>query len=116
MEAVLLKKSVFNLAAEEKIFTDLFGEIASRLGESAFVKFRGKTPIGGLAPAYFEAVALGCLDEFGEFKTKPPEKVKDALIGLVQSVAFRDVTGPGANTSWKLESRIQLVANAVKTA
>jgi len=106
MEGVLLKKTDFDLDAEEKIFTELFGEIASRLGESAFVKFRGTTPIGGLAPAYFEAVAVGCFIAFKTFKSKPATKVKKALNKLVQSAAFRGVTGPGANNKTKLESRI----------
>ena len=116
MEAVLLKKTEFNLVEEGKVFKELFAEVASRLGESAFVKFRGKNPIGGLAPAYFEAVAVGCLVAFTEFKAKPAAEVRDALMSLVQSPPFREVTGPGANTSTKLESRIQLAADAIKAA
>jgi hypothetical protein len=116
MEAVLLKKAEFDLAAEGKLFAELFAEIAARLGDSAFVKFRGKTPIGGLAPAYFESVAIGSLVAFAEFKAKPAEKVKEALVNLVQSSPFRDVTGPGANNKTKLETRIKLAADAIKAA
>jgi hypothetical protein len=55
MEGVLLNRIDFDATAERKIFTELFDEIEAKLGESAFVKFRGNSPIGGLAPAYFEA-------------------------------------------------------------
>lgn len=116
MEAVLLGKVAFDLDAEGTVFVNLFGGIASRLGESAFVKFRGRNPIGGLAPAYFEAIAIGCLEADDQFRAKPAARVKDALIELVQSGPFRDVTGPGANNRTKLETRIRLAADAIRNA
>lgn len=116
MEAVLLKKIDFDLNTEAKLFRELFAEIAAKLGDSAFVKFRGSAPLGGLAPAYFEAVAIGSFTAFGEFKSKPANKVKGALVSLVQSGPFREVTGPGANNKTKLEKRIELASDAIKAA
>jgi hypothetical protein len=116
MEDVLLKKVDFDMTAERGVFNKLFSEIATRLGESAFVKFRAKTPIGGLAPAYFEAIAVGSHVSLAELKSKPPKKVKSALVALVQREEFRNVTGPGANTKAKLETRIMLAAEAIRNA
>lgn len=116
MEGVLLDEIPFDLAAEKAVFTNLFTEISARLGESAFVKFRAGNPIGGLAPAYFEAIAIGSFTALAEFKAKAPAVVKQALINLVQSDPFRAATGPGANSKAKLEARIQLAAEAIKGA
>ena len=110
MEAVLLKTTAFDMKAERHLFLNLFGAIANKLGESAFVKFRGGAPIGGLAPAYFEAVAVGSHLALAMLESKNAPEVKRALIKLVQSEKFRDVTGPGANTKNKLETRIELAA------
>ena len=53
MEGVLLKRIEFDATAEQNVFTELFDEIDAKLGESAFVKFRGNSPIGGFAPSIF---------------------------------------------------------------
>ena len=116
MEGVLLKRIEFDATAEQNVFTELFDEIDAKLGESAFVKFRGNSPIGGLAPAYFEAVSIGCLNAFADLKAKPADKIRNAITMLVESDAFRDVTGPGANNRTKLEKRIQLAAEAIRDA
>ncbi len=62
MEGILLEEREFKADRESKLFRDLFKNIAAKLGETAFVKFRGKKPLGGLAPAYFEAVSIGCFE------------------------------------------------------
>jgi hypothetical protein len=43
MEGVLLNNIAFDINAERNVFTQLFEEIQAKLGESAFVKFRGST-------------------------------------------------------------------------
>ncbi len=116
MESILLKTVEFDVEKEGEEFAELFKEIADRLGESAFVKFRDDSPIGGLAPAYFEAVSIGCLVAKKEFTSKAAKKVKAALTALVQTAPFREVTGPGANSKSKLESRINLTAEAIRKA
>jgi hypothetical protein len=116
MESVLLKRVAFDYGKERAIFTDLFSEIYSKLGDSAFVKFRGTNPIGGLAPAYYEAVSIGCFTSLDALKKKPGDNIKNAIVNLVQSEKFRDVTGPGANNRAKLEKRIQLAADAISAA
>jgi len=116
MESILLNKIPFDYDNERQIFTDLFSEIELKLGETAFVKFRGGNPLGGLAPAYFEAIAIGCFNSLSVMKTKSQQQIRTAITNLVQSSDFRDVTGPGANNKTKLEKRIQLASEAVNAA
>jgi hypothetical protein len=113
MESILLKTVAFDSEAEKQIFYDVFSEIETKLGESAFVKFRGESPIGGLAPAYFEGIAIGCFNALDDLKMKEPVDARNAITQLVQSDLFRAVTGPGANNKTKLESRISLAAQAI---
>jgi hypothetical protein len=116
MEAVLLEQTPFDQQAERTAFADLFGQIAEKLGDTAFVKYRDQRPIGGLAPAYFEAISIGCLLAFDQLEAKSADSVRAAITALVQSEPFRTVTGPGANSKGKLETRIQLAADAIKGA
>jgi hypothetical protein len=116
MEAILLETIPFDFASEKQIFDEVFSEIATKLGESAFVKFRGETPIGGLAPAYFEAISIGCFLALGDLKMKNAAAARKAITELVQSEPFRAVTGPGANNRTKLEARISLSADAITAA
>lgn len=116
MESVLLETFPFDSKAETAIFNDVFTEIEAKLGESAFVKFRGDNPVGGLAPAYFEGIAVGCFQALDVLKTKDPDDVRRAITQLVQSEPFRSVTGPGANNRTKLEARISLSADAIVAA
>ncbi|MDI1262568.1 MAG: DUF262 domain-containing protein [bacterium] len=113
MESVLTEQVPFNLEAQEAAFRRVFSAINAKLGETAFVKFRGASPVGGLAPAYFEAVALGSAAVIDQFETKSPNAVKDRLVELVQSDDFREVTGPGANNRTKLKRRIELVKDCI---
>lgn len=116
MEGVLLQQLLFDAQSERQTFGDLFATIADKLGETAFVKYRESRPIGGLAPAYFESISIGCLLALGDLKAKPAERIRNAITTLVQSEPFRAVTGPGANSKGKLETRIQLAADAIRNA
>jgi hypothetical protein len=116
MEAVLLKNVEFVYETEKRDFQNTFELIQTKLGEQAFVKYRGGTAIGGLAPAYFEAIAVGAHKALEAFERKDGTVVKNALINLVQSAPFRDVTGPGANNRTKMDKRISLVADCIRDA
>jgi len=116
MEAVLLKGPPFDFEVERKQFVETFRLIAEKFGETAFVKFRDQAPIGGLAPAYFEAVAIGSFNAASELAAKDADRVKRGLVALVQGDEFRKVTGPGANARWKLETRIKLVEECIRNA
>jgi hypothetical protein len=116
MEGVLLGSIEFDLDREKAIFIEVFSAIAEKLGETAFVKFRGDKPIGGLAPAYFEAISIGCFLSLPDLKAKAAERIRQVISEMVQTEDFRNVTGPGANNKTKLETRIQLAANAIQAA
>jgi hypothetical protein len=116
MESILTGKSVFDYDSERSFFNRVFTAIDQKLGETAFVKFKGQTPIGGLAPAYFEAVSLGSSEAIVELEAKSATEIKAALIALVQSEPFRDVTGPGANARSKMRKRIELARDAIRQA
>lgn len=116
MENILLNKVEFDLDTERNIFKELFKEIALKLGQSAFVKYRDNKSVGGLAPAYFEAVSIGCLLALADLKEKDSDTIRNAITTLVQSNDFRSVTGPGANNKTKLEKRVELATSAIKNA
>jgi hypothetical protein len=116
MEAVLLQQHPFDQQAERIAFADLFELIAEKLGDTPFVKYRDQRPIGGLAPAYFEGISIGCLLALDQLKAKSADRIRSAITTLVQSDPFRAVTGPGANSKGKLETRIQLAADAINGA
>jgi hypothetical protein len=115
MEAILLERVTFDTTRERSEFQDTFDLIQKNLGETAFVKFRGTTPIGGLAPAYYEAVAIGSYLK-REVLRSNGSGVKDRLVALVQTADFRAVTGPGANNKTKLMRRIELVSTHIDQA
>jgi hypothetical protein len=112
MESILLGFVDFPRVKEVADFEAVFSLIDEALGETAFVKFRGGAPIGGLAPAYFEAISIGFYEAFasGEPLVADP---RASLTELVQSKEFREVTGPGANSKNKLDRRIGLVREAI---
>ena len=116
MEGILLGKIVFDYNQERKSFVSVFGAISDKLGENAFVKFRNNQPIGGLAPAYFEAIAIACQRKIVTLKRTDKSLIKASFISLVQSDEFRGVTGPGANAKSKLQQRINLAVKAIVSA
>jgi hypothetical protein len=113
MEEVLLQKLPFDYAIESAAFKDLFSYLDQVLGNGAFVRYRGSVPIGALAPAYYEAVTIGIFSCLESLRGKSGDQVKQKLIEVVQSDAFRDNTGPGANSKEKLQNRISAVRDAL---
>lgn len=113
MEGVLLKKIGFNYPQEQEIFMRLFSFLATVIGPGAFVRYRGNTPVGAVAPAYFEAVAIGTFRAAPEIENVDPSQFRKTISDTVQSTAFRSFTGPGANSREKLENRISTIHTAL---
>lgn len=111
MEAVLLG-DVELTDQDIQEFRGVFNELAIKFGQFAFVKYRGTDPVGGVAPAYFEAVAIGGMMNLDKLRALSAEEAKRLLAKVVQSSEFRRVTGPGANSLPKLEERINLLSKA----
>ena len=114
MESILLDRVAFDREAEGAVFRNLFGYLATVLGSGAFVKYRNHTPVGGLAPAYFEAVSIGVLQAMPHVRGLSKTRVRDCVIDTVQSEAFRGYTGPGANSKEKLRGRISTIKEALE--
>jgi hypothetical protein len=114
MEKIILTKVEFQEKSEDETFRAVFEVLASKLGEDAFVRFRGTTATGALAPAYYEAVSMAVLNLLPAIRSVDAAALRDVLSVTVQSSEFRDVTGPGANSRQKLEGRIQLVTSAFR--
>lgn len=112
MDAVLLSKVEFDFEREFDTFDRLFRCLDSKFGQNAFVKFRNGSPLGGVAPAYFEAVTIGCLANLDRLEKIDPLSALSTLSKTVESDEFRSVTGPGANSLPKMHRRIELIANA----
>ncbi len=116
METVLLGRQAFSYESEEDIFLDVFRLAHQKLGDTAFLRYRGELPVGSLPPAYFEAVSIGIANSRNTIRRKDPGVLRRKLSELVQSEDFRAVTGPGANSRDKLETRIRLVEEALRNA
>jgi hypothetical protein len=112
MESVLLSNVEFDFQGERVVFGRLFSCLADKFGPYPFVKYRNGSPLGGVAPAYFEAVTMGCLAAIDKVESLSPPAATNILAKTVSSDAFRDVTGPGANSLPKLERRISIVEEA----
>lgn len=115
MEAVLLKGLSFG-DEDVQVFKDVFDTLAAQFGQNAFVKYRAGQPIGGVAPAYFEAVSIGAMLRLDELRTLDADVAQQALAAAVESPAFRSVTGPGANSLPKLNRRIEIITDAIDGA
>lgn len=116
MEDVLLEKIPFNIDAETASFQKVMTFARQNLGDTAFLRYRGEVPTGSLPPAYFEAIAIGIESSFDLIQGKNPLSLRQKVTELVQTDAFRAVTGPGANSKEKLKTRIQLAAAALVSA
>ncbi len=113
MEAVLLRKTLFDYDAEADAFATTFNFLGEKMGAGAFVRYRRNAPIGAVAPAYFEAVTMGTLRAMPYIAAVTPVNFEGAIRDTVQGETFRSYTGPGANSQGKLESRIATVQAAL---
>lgn len=114
MEKILLDEISFDIGSEKTQFVNLFDYLNESIGSGAFVKYRDQSPIGALAPAYYEAVTNGVFQALNANSNLDRNKVKNAIINTVQTDEFRGFTGPGANTKEKLEGRIKCIKDAVE--
>lgn len=112
MENILLHGGQFNFEGQMAEFNSVFEVLVEKFGANAFVKYRGGKPMGGVAPAYFEAVSMAALANLDSLKAKTPAEASNALAAAVESPEFRAATGPGANSLPKLIGRIEIVSRA----
>jgi len=113
MESVLTGLIDFDFEKERVDFERVFQLAYSKLGETAFLRYRNGEPTGGLAPAYFEAISMGLLRNVDRLSERSSGVVRECVTNVIQGEAFRDVTGPGANNQWKLNERIRLIEAAL---
>ena len=113
MEHVLLGKSEFKQRKERAQFHRVFDCIHRSLGESAFCKYQNGSPVGGLAPAHYEAVAIAFSNKIDACEAAKPDRLREAIIDARQSASFRVNVGPGANNKTKLRGRIEAIEVAI---
>lgn len=114
MEEVVFSKRDFDYKTEEVNFNKLFQYLNRIIGDGAFVKYRDGKPIGGLAPAYYEAVSVGLARALPDAYTETPiDLVKAKIIECLQTIDFLDQVGPGANSKSKLKRRVEIIQNAL---
>lgn len=112
MEDVLFKKIDFNIKKQRSNFEKVFDLIFEKAEDKAFTRFNDDgQPIGRLAPAYYEAAVSAFTNKYNTIKKMTPNNVIEKLRTAYSTDAFKDATGPGANTTGKLNSRIEVVSN-----
>lgn len=116
MESILLEKIPFDTTSEEIIFKRTFDAVNRILGDSAFCKLSNDRPIGGLAPAHYEAIAIAISNELEKCEGGDISKIKQAITAAKQSNQFRENVGPGANNRTKLAGRIRAISEAIQQA
>ena len=107
-EAVAKKEVQFDYGREGPLFERSFAVLADKLGSEAFLKHKNNRALGGLAPAYFDAVTMGLLPLLDRLSRSTPKRAKDILNKAVghENKDFRENVGPGANAVPRLHKRI----------
>lgn len=107
-EAVAKGNSPFDYAHERATFEGLFDTLNSKLGPDAFVKHKNGRALGGLAPAYFDAVTMGLLPLIKRLNLVSSDSAKEILNEAIghENDDFRENVGPGANAVPRLSKRI----------
>jgi hypothetical protein len=107
-EAVVKNQVAFDFQSEEGQFQYAFAVFAEKFGAEAFVKHKNSRTLGGLAPAYFDAVTMGLLPLLPRLASTSPERAKEVLNLAVghENAAFKENVGPGANAVPRLKKRI----------
>lgn len=114
LESILVEDGHFDWDSEGSQFKLLFDYVAENFESAAFVKYRDGKPIGALAPAYFEAVTMGIMENFDTLGAKDPASIRKAVVNALETEDFRSQTGPGANSRPKLGRRIEIISEVVK--
>lgn len=107
-EAVVKGEAKFDYATEEPLFEEYFDILNEKLGTEAFLKHKNGRALGGLAPAYFDAVTMGLLPLRARLATATTDRCKEFLNIAVghENDDFRENVGPGANAVPRLHRRI----------
>lgn len=113
LESIVLKRTEFNFEAQRIAFLRTFSAIERNLGPYAFVKHSNGNPVGGLAPAYFEAVSVGVSRGIEKFEQLDHLIAYTEITKVFQSQEFRQSVGAGANKRSKLETRVALIEEAI---
>lgn len=113
LEAIILKRVNFDFDSQRLLFLRTFSAVKEKIGPYAFVKHANGSPVGGLAPAYFEAVSVGVSRTIEKFETLDLLRAHATIVGVFQSNEFRQSVGAGANKKSKLESRVSLIESAI---
>lgn len=111
MEGILFKR--IDVMDDTSEFEEFFKFIADKLGDTAFSRSRDGQAFGRLAPAYFEAVVGALADEINVVSDLPSETLKQKLSDAFETAEFKAASGPGANSKGKMETRIDLVKQAI---
>ncbi len=115
MEAILLAKKPFDYQRESGvIFERVFVAIDRVAGDGAFCKYKNGHPIGGLAPAYYEAIVCGFARQIDKVEVADPVILNSVLISARESANFKSNVGTGANKRSKLAGRIDVIEEAIK--
>jgi hypothetical protein len=115
MEAVLLKQEPFDYASKAAVFRRVFDAVGRVAGDGAFCKYKNGQPIGGLAPAYYEAVACSFANQIDKVEVVDPARLNTILIAARESAEFKGNVGTGANKRSKLLGRIAVLEGAIKS-
>jgi Protein of unknown function DUF262 len=107
-EAVPKGHATFDYAKERPLFDKFFTILADKLGSEAFLKHKNTRALGGLAPAYFDAVTMGTFPLMDRLAAATQEDAKATLNKAVghENDDFRKNVGPGANAVPRLHHRI----------
>jgi hypothetical protein len=114
MEGILLEKIEFDYPKEEQEFKGLFDYLSRVMGRISFVRYRDNSPIGALAPAYYEAVAIGTMKALNIVQNISEQLVKETIIKTIQSESFKDNVGSGTSTKAKLTNRIRVIEQSLR--
>jgi hypothetical protein len=114
MESVLFQRVPFRNEREATIFEKVFDFVADKFGDAAFSRRKNNSPVGRLAPAYFEAVVGAIHDIVDELANVSAKRLNKTLDTVFESDDFKDNTGPGANKVYKLKGRIENVRSALE--
>jgi len=113
MEAVLLKQTLFDYESEETLFGRVFNAVDRVAGDGAFCKYKNGRPIGGLAPAYYEAIVCAFARQLDKVEFAEPTPLNSALISARESERFKSNVGTGANKRSKLIGRVAVIEEAI---
>jgi len=110
-ESVVKGRVAFDYAYEEALFKWQMKVFAAKFGTEAFVKHKGNRALGGLAPAYFDAVSAGLVTLVDRLEKVDSQRARELLNQAIghENPEFRDNVGPGANAVPRLYKRIETV-------